>query len=200
MKKSITIIGLGDSITAGNPEFLSPVENPPEGSGNPQSQYAYWLMQTHPDWRVLNRGIGGQRSDEILARFTPDVLSHRPDAVIILAGVNDLYQGLPPDWVIENLQQLYDRAQKAGLRVVTCSIMPYAGIRPAVLSRLQAVNDWIERASRQRGFGFCDLYRAMQDPQRPQELQHTADGLHPNVEGYRRMAAALSPVVEAVLE
>ena len=56
-----TIVALGDSTTAGTPGFRSPVEAPPNGSGNVESQYAYWLMNGHPDWRVLNRGINGQR-------------------------------------------------------------------------------------------------------------------------------------------
>ena len=46
-----TIIALGDSTTAGTPGFKSPIEAPPNGAGNVESQYAYWLMKTHPDWR-----------------------------------------------------------------------------------------------------------------------------------------------------
>ena len=38
-----------------------------------RSQYAYWLMQAHPDWVVLNHGVNGERSDQILARFERDV-------------------------------------------------------------------------------------------------------------------------------
>ena len=41
----------GDSTTAGTPAFKSPVEAPPVGAGNVESQYAYWLMQAHPDWQ-----------------------------------------------------------------------------------------------------------------------------------------------------
>ena len=59
----ITIVALGDSTTAGTPGHKSPIEAPPHGSGNVESQYAYWLMQTHPDWQVLNRGVNGERSD-----------------------------------------------------------------------------------------------------------------------------------------
>src|SRR3979490_2912033 len=88
-----TIIALGDSTTAGSPAFKSPIEAPPNGSGNVESQYAYWLTQTHADWRVLNRGVNGERSDQIRARFTRDVAGGRPDAGGVIAGVNDVYQG-----------------------------------------------------------------------------------------------------------
>src|SRR3989442_5861562 len=88
-----TIVALGDSTTAGTPGFKSPLEAPPDGAGNVESQYADWLTQTHADWRVLNRGVNGERSDQIRARFQRDVVDARPDAVVIVAGVNDVYQG-----------------------------------------------------------------------------------------------------------
>ena len=78
-----TIVALGDSTTAGTPAFRSPIEAPPDGAGNVESQYAYWLMQTHPDWRVLNRGVNGERSDQIRARFARDVVAATPAAVVI---------------------------------------------------------------------------------------------------------------------
>ena len=51
------IVAMGDSTTAGTPAFKSPREAPPDGSGDQTSQYAYWLMQAHPAWEVLNQGI-----------------------------------------------------------------------------------------------------------------------------------------------
>jgi hypothetical protein len=52
----IRIVAIGDSTTAGTPGFLSPLEAPPDGRGDHTSQYAWWLMQAHPEWQVLNRG------------------------------------------------------------------------------------------------------------------------------------------------
>ena len=74
----ITIVALGDSTTAGTPSFKSPIEAPPNGSGNVESQYAHWLMQMHPDWQVLNRGINGERADQIGARFARDAAAATP--------------------------------------------------------------------------------------------------------------------------
>ena len=104
----VTTIALGDSATPGTPDFTSPVEAPPNGMGNVQSQYAYWLMKTHPDWRVLNRGVNGERSDQVRTRFERDLrdlIEERgrgrdgPVVVVIVAGVNDIYQGRGADLV-----------------------------------------------------------------------------------------------------
>ena len=104
-RRKVTIVCLGDSTTAGTPLFKSPIEAPPDGQGDEQSQFAYWLRQAHPDWPVLNRGVNGERSDEIAARFDRDVAAHRPDVVIVIAGVNDVYQGRPVEHVTTQLRQ-----------------------------------------------------------------------------------------------
>ncbi len=121
----LRIVGLGDSTTAGTPGFLSPLEAPPDGSGNAESQYAYWMMKGHPDWIVVNRGINGQRSDEILARFYRDVVREEPDYVIVLAGVNDVYQGYPRESVQRNLLAMYRLAGRALTIPVAATILPY---------------------------------------------------------------------------
>src|SRR2546428_12657198 len=91
--RGLTIVGLGDSTTAGTPAFRSPLEAPPDGEGDPESQYAFWMMRAHPEWNVLNRGINGQRAAEIRARFERDVLAARPQYALLLAGGHDIPWG-----------------------------------------------------------------------------------------------------------
>src|SRR6266571_2744276 len=113
IQKMITIVAIGDSTTAGTPGFRSPIEAPPKGSGNVESQYAHWLMTAHPDWRVLNRGVNGERSDQIRARFTRDAVQPGPDVVVIIAGVNDIYQGHAVETVQSALEAMYSEARAA---------------------------------------------------------------------------------------
>ena len=37
-------------------------------------------MQAHAEWTVLNRGVNGERSDQIAARFERDVIGAKPAA------------------------------------------------------------------------------------------------------------------------
>src|SRR3954471_13196755 len=120
----ITIVALGDSTTAGTPAYRSPLEAPPDGSGNVESQYSYWLMQTHPDWQVLNRGVNGERSDQIRGRFARDAAQPNPAVVVIIAGVNDVYQGRSAASVERELEAIYDAARAARIAVVVGSIIP----------------------------------------------------------------------------
>lgn len=192
----VTIVAMGDSTTAGTPAFQSPRESPPEGRGDATSQYAYWLARAHPDWAVVNQGINGQRSDEIRARFEEDVIAHQPAVVVIIAGVNDVYQGRPPHQVKEDLAAMYARARQAGIRVVAGTIVPYNTATPAQNAAMHEINDWIRA---QAGILFVDTRAAVTSPASPDRLISSPDGLHPDAAGYRRMADAIGPVIERAL-
>lgn len=195
------IVALGDSTTAGTPAFLSPLEAPPEGRGDARSQFAYWLMQARPDWRVLNRGVNGERSDQIAARFDRDVLAERPDAVVIIAGVNDVYQGRPAAQVTPVLQGLYERASRAAIPVVAGSIVPYNTATAAANAAMREINRWIQdEAARRPNLRFVDTRAATASATDPDKLAGSPDGLHPDLDGYRRMAEALEPALARYFE
>jgi lysophospholipase L1-like esterase len=195
------IVALGDSTTAGTPGFLSPLESPPVGAGDVTSQYAYWLERRHADWRVLNRGVNGERSDQIRARFETNVLAERPDVVVIIAGVNDLYQGRPAAAVEQHLQWMYERAGAAGIPVVAGSIIPYNTAAPDQNAGMHAVNAWARAyASSHPNVEFVDTRRAVARPDNLDLLVSSPDELHPSPDGYRLMAEALEPAIARAIE
>ena len=192
----MTIVCLGDSTTAGTPLFKSPIEAPPDGQGDERSQFAYWIRQVHPDWVVLNRGVNGERSDEIAARFDRDVAAHRPDVVIVIGGVNDVYQGRAVEHVTMQLDSIYRRALGQGMRVVAGSIVPYNTATPDQNARMHEINDWIRiTADREAGIRWVDTRRAAAAPDNIDRLASSPDDLHPDIDGYRRMAEALMPAL-----
>jgi lysophospholipase L1-like esterase len=192
----VRIVALGDSTTAGTPGFHSPLEHPPNGRGDETSQYSYWLMKIRPNWMVLNRGVNGERSDQIRARFDRDVIQASPAAVVIIAGVNDVYQGRTVDHVTEQLQAMYTRAADARIVVVAGSIVPYNTATAEQNARMRQINDWIRR---QPGIAFADTRSAVAASGNPDRLFESPDGLHPSAAGYRRMAEAIDVALEARL-
>lgn len=196
ISQPIKIVALGDSTTAGTPAFKSPLEAPPAGSGDESSQYAFWLMKAHPGWVVLNRGINGQRSDEIRARFERDVVQNAPSAVVIIAGVNDIYQGREVEHVTAQLAAMYARSAQAGIPVVAGSIIPFNTATPEQNQRMRQVNDWIRR---QQAVAFVDTRAAVAASGNPDTLFDSPDGLHPSAAGYRRMAAVIGPALQRFL-
>jgi len=176
------------------------VEAPPNGEGDERSLFPYWLRQAHPDWRVHNCGVNGERTDQIAARFDRDVLQNQPAVVVIIAGVNDVYQNLAADLVTAQLAAMYDRAAAANIPVVAGTIVPYNTATPDQNARMHAVNDWItaQRGVRSR-FAVVDTRAAVADSADADRLAGSPDGLHPDIDGYRRMAEALTPAVAAAL-
>ena len=193
----LRIVGLGDSTTAGTPGFLSPLEAPPEGRGNRESQYAYWMMKNHPEWTVLNRGIDGQRSDEILARFDRDVIEAEPNYVIILAGVNDIYQGSPIESTKNNLLLMYQNSISARIRPVSASVLPYNTASSSEVAVVRDLNSWIEYTANRLEILFCDTNLAAADPENRDRLRGSPDGYHPDVSGYRNMGESLAQTIQA---
>lgn len=190
----LRLVGLGDSTTAGTPEFHSPLEAPP--NGNFESQYAYWMMKAHLGWIVLNRGVNGQRSDEILARFQRDVVQEAPDYVIILAGVNDICQGIPFESMKRNILEMYESAVKAKIVPVAATVLPYNTASKSKASTIRQLNSWIRSTAKSLGIPFCDTSVAVASPSNPDRLLASPDGHHPDVACYRSMAVRFTEVVE----
>jgi lysophospholipase L1-like esterase len=194
------IVAIGDSTTAGTPGFRSPIEAPPDGEGDVTSQYAYWLERAHAEWRVLNRGVNGERSDQIRARFTRDVIAVDPDVAIVIAGVNDIYQGRGVRAVCRELAAMYDAARAARILVVAGTILPYNTASADANARMQAVNEWIRAyAAAHDDVVACETRGAVAAEGDPDRLASSSDDLHPSPEGYRLIADALEPAITRAL-
>ncbi len=157
-------------------------------------------MRANPEWQVLNRGVNGERSDQIAARFDRDVLAHRPAAVVIIAGVNDVYQGRTVEHVTSQLRAMYARAATARIAVVAGTIVPYNTATADQNRRMREINAWIvSEAGKDPNMVSADTRRAAAAADNIDRLAGSPDGLHPDIDGYRRMADALAPVIAGVV-
>src|SRR3954454_982506 len=82
----------------------------------------------------INRGISGQTTPQMLIRFRPDVIAHKPKVVVILAGTNDIAGNTGPmtlEDIEGNLMSMVELAHANGINVVFSSVMPVCDyIRP----------------------------------------------------------------------
>ena len=113
LKPGDKIVAIGDSITAGG-GYLRDIDAV--------------LAQQYPDPnipKVVNKGIGGQKAEDLVKRFDKDVVQQKPAFVTISIGINDVWHRLksPHDEKIlaaykENVGKMVDAAQKAGIKVI----------------------------------------------------------------------------------
>jgi len=172
---------------------------------------AWRLNEYFPDRDFVNRGISGQITGEMLGRMKQDVIDLHPEAVLILAGTNDLARGIPLTAIEDNYLMMADLAAFNRIKVIFASVLPVNDVhknenpayeqtrdRPPVY--ISALDEWIERFCAQRGYTYLDYYSAMVDSQSRLKDDLSDDGLHPNPKGYRVMAPLALEAVNRTLK
>jgi lysophospholipase L1-like esterase len=160
----------------------------------------FWRLNEYfPGKDYVNRGISGQVTSEMLGRFKADVLDLRPQAVLILAGTNDLARGTPVSAITNNYTMMAELAKLHGVRVIFASVLPVSDYHkdqnpdwertrmrpPATIIELNA---WLKKYCAANGHTYLDYYSAMVDSAGLLRAELADDGLHPNAAGYRIMA------------
>jgi acyl-CoA thioesterase I len=148
-----------------------------------------------PGAEVINRGIGGQTTPQMLVRFRQDVVDLKPAVVHILAGTNDLAGNTGPtslEAIEGNISSMVEIAQANHIGVVLASVLPTLdypwrrGLDPA--PRIAALNTWMRAFARRRGLVYVDYFPALADPSGGLKADLAKDGVHPNQAGYDVMA------------
>jgi len=147
---------------------------------------------------VLNRGFGGAQMDAVLFYAPRIVLPHRPRAVVLYAGENDLepHNRKEPEDVVADVRAFADALARAvpSARLYLISLKP----SPARLddwSRVRRFNALLEAfAADDDRRAYVDIATASFDAagQRRRDL-YLDDGLHLSSAGYRLWASILRP-------
>lgn len=185
--KKPRVVFLGDSITDG------------------------WRLNEYFTGRdFVNRGISGQITSQMLARFQADVAALKPSAVVILAGTNDIARGVDPVVIQNNLTMIGDLADAHKIKVIAASILPVSDhhkqVNPSYqrtltrpLGAIQEMNRWIADWCTKRGYTYLNYYPALAGADGQLAPNMADDGLHPNPVGYRAMAPLALEAIEKTL-
>jgi lysophospholipase L1-like esterase len=158
----------------------------------------------------VNRGIGGQTTLQMIARFEQDVVSLNPKLVVVLGGTNDIAAGLSANQIEANLTTIGDLAKAHGIKTIFASILPVSDYHKAddphfemTASRppetIQAINNWMRGWCQSQGLIYMDYYSAMVDSAGRMQADLSDDGLHPNAKGYRVMSPVALEAIGRVL-
>lgn len=143
---------------------------------------------------VVNRGIGGQTTPQMLVRFRADVIALKPAVVHIMAGTNDVAGNTGPATaqdVKNNIVSMVEQARANGIRVVLGSIPPAASFnwRPEIdpVPKIKALNSWLREYATQNRLEYIDYYSALAGSAGELNPKLGNDGVHPNRAGYTIM-------------
>jgi acyl-CoA thioesterase-1 len=177
------IVAFGDSLTAG--QGVSAEQS------YPALLTARLLAEGYP-YRVVNAGVSGDTTAGGLRRVDW-ALRLRPEIVILELGINDALRGQDLASVRANLDQLVERFQSAGARVLIAGMRlpPNYGARyDAGFQRLY------EDVARKRGAPLMPFFL---DGVGGNPRLNQMDGIHPTAEGYRIIVDRLWPYLRPLL-
>ena len=152
------------------------------------------------------RGISGQVTAQMLARFRSDVINLRPDTVVILAGTNDIAmnQGyVSIEHIFENIVSMTELALYNDIDVVLCSVLPadryswsWEIDSERAIRSIRELNDKLRTYARKNKLGYADYYSAMADENLALKKEYQQDPVHPNREGYLVMEKVIQQVLK----
>ncbi len=147
-------------------------------------------------------GIGGHKSNDMLARVDKDVLSKKPNVMTLSCGVNDVWhgdKGIPLDKYKENITALVDKVQSADVKPVILTSTMIGEDQPnSNNQKLIPYNEFLRTFANERKLPLADLNSQMQDAvkkaretnaPKPNRVNYlTGDGVHMAPQGDQMMA------------
>jgi lysophospholipase L1-like esterase len=170
---------------------------------------------------VVNAGISGNNTNNLLSRVDTDCLAHKPTLTIMMIGTNDMNNGkfVPPVKFRENLVKLSAKITGSGSKLLLMTILPF--YEPYLLTRhpaaffdpegpagkRTALNAVVRSVAEEQKLSFFDIGILFEkvgkigldkDCLLRNELNSgSTDGVHPTPNGYRFLALAVSQFIQA---
>lgn len=136
---------------------------------------------------IINAGKNGDTTISALARLEEDVLEKEPKIVIVLLGGNDAIRKISKETIFSNLTLIIDNIQNKGAAIVL------VGIRSGLFDNY---DDDFKKLAKEKGVVYVP--RIMKGILGNRELMF--DSIHPNNEGYSKMADKIEPALIMLLE
>ena len=158
--------------------------------------------------QYFNRGVSGNRSCDVLARYEDDIKAIAPDVMTLMIGINDVWRRFDAciyesaEEYGKNVREILTRLKKdyPGVKIILIEpyLVPHAQknyFRPVLAEFIQEIRAIaVELAD---GFVPTDGILAKANMKIPAQLL-SADGVHPAEAGQQVIAEAVAAEIKAV--
>jgi acyl-CoA thioesterase I len=180
----ITILALGDSLTAGlgldqTQAFPARLEAALKAKGH--------------DVAVMNAGVSGDTAVDGAARLSW-ALNDEVDAVLVELGANDALRGLPPDQAKAALSEILKTLKQRNLPTLILGMRAPPNLGPDYGKAFDAIFPDLAAAH------GAALYPFFLDGVAAQAKLNQADGIHPNAAGVDEIVKRVLPQVETLIQ
>lgn len=178
------IVAFGDSLSEGH--GLAPGQSYPDNLQRELDRGGY-------SYRVENAGVSGDTTSTGLTRIDGVIALH-PEIVILEFGANDGLRGIPIAASTTNLEQMIAALGQAGARVVLAGMTLPPNYGPVYIKSFEKM--YATLAAKYKLALIPFLLEGVAGSTRYMQQ----DGLHPNAEGARLVAATVMKTLEPLLK
>lgn len=146
-------------------------------------------------WEVVNAGLSGEKSAAALQRVRSWLIRQPFDVLVVETGANDMLTGADVDTMRANIQSIIDMVKSArpDARIVLVGMMAAPNLGPRYVREF---NGTFPALARENGLTFIPFLLEGVAGRSPLNL---ADGIHPNEDGHRVIAAHVWRTLEPIL-
>lgn len=168
--------------------------------------YVKELKKAFPHVNVINQGISGDRTEELIQRWDIDVIQHQPDVLSLLCGVNDVWHyyhfGKPIDQETfeKNYRYLIDTTRQKSPKTHIVLIEPFSysigAFDPSWRPMLESFIHSIRKLAKQYHLPIIHMDDFMQQWKKTYSQEAIlGDGVHPTELGHQLMASVIKPIL-----
>lgn len=171
---------LGDSITEGYP-----------------------TKELFDDLPIINSGVSGYTTDDILKNLDEMVTIYNPTKVFILIGTNDIAHEKSEKEITDNIKKIVQNIlrKRPNTKIYIESIYPInnteddkidhdvVGIRDN--KKIKKINNQLKKYCKEKKYTYINIYDELSDKSENINLKYTKEGLHLNDLGYLKVTKVL---------
>ena len=163
--------------------------------GDSLTQDGLW-SEMFPAVKIANRGIGGDRTIDVLNRMGP-ILATKSKKAFILLGLNDFAYGVSVDQVFSNYIKIVQALQKNGMTVYIQSTLECSRATCGTQDDMvKALNLKLQAYAKVNKIVFIDLNKVFAPKNTGLLSKYTYDGSHLTGGGYAQWGALISPFIK----
>ena len=152
----------------------------------------YDLGKYFIDLPVVNSGISGDTTDDILSNMKERVYDYNPSKIFLLIGTNDLEIDKSVDEIVDDIKEIVkgikDNRPEAEMYIE--SVYPVnSDINEDLVDKREnediiAINEELEEYAEEENLTYIDIYNLLVTEDGVLNTEYTKDGLHLNDKGY----------------
>ncbi len=163
----------------------------------------YDLETYFPDVSLVNSGISGDATQEILKDMKNRVYRYNPSKVILLIGTNDIAQGKTAEETFESIKKIVEEIQdnRKQAKIYIQSVYPVnETIDEEIVGQrnnedIIALNQKLEEYCIDKKLVYIDIYNSLIDENKRLMKEYTKEGLHISKKGYELITEKLKKYI-----